>query len=128
MLKFTGINGLLVLAIASVVAGCATVKPAQSGAEKVIVTEGPLAKHCKLKGQVSVNDVAHPMNTPSQHMQLKSEEFDSLRAQAQELGANTVLLSASSGMFDKKHWSSKSTHSTQATHVFTGKAYWCPAS
>lgn len=128
MVKYTAYNGFILLMFAGVISGCVTTVPQHSAADKVAITEGPIAKNCKLKGQVSTADSAHDMSTPSQHSQLKTEEYSSLKEQARKLGANTVLLSSSSGMTEKKHWASKAQHREQATHIYSGSAYSCPAS
>lgn len=126
-MKYTLCNVLMILVAAGVISGCTTMASHPSDAGRVNITEGPISKNCKLKGHVSESDSAHDMSTPSQHSSLKAEEFDSLKHQALKLGANTVLLSPSSGMSDKKHWAAKSQHSERATHVYSGSAYWCPA-
>lgn len=127
-MKYTLCNGLIILVVAGFISGCASMTPHSDGASKVIITEGSISKNCKLKGHVSETDSSRNMSTPSQHSNLKEEEFHNLKHQALKLGANTVLLSPSSGMTDKKHRIAKSQHSETATHVYTGDAYWCPAS
>lgn len=127
-MKYTLCSGFMVLVVASVISGCTSMSPHPTNVGKVSIIEGPISKNCKLKGLVSQADSARDMSTPSQHSSLKAEEFDSLKHQALKLGANTVLLSPSSGMTDKKHWSTKSQHSEKATHVYSGSAYWCPTS
>jgi hypothetical protein len=127
-MKYTLCNGLMILVVAGVISGCTSMTSHPSDAGKVSIIEGSISKNCKLKGHVSQADSARDMSTPSQHSSLKAEEFDSLKHQALKLGANTVLLSPSSGMTDKKHWSTKTQHSEKASHVYSGSAYWCPTS
>ena len=117
----------LIIAISSVISGCASTTSAQSDAGKVNITKGPISNSCKLKGQVSVASDVSNMSA-SRHSQLLDNQYNDLRNQAQQLGANTVLLSSSSGMADKKHWATKTTHKEEAAHVYSGNAYWCPAS
>jgi Domain of unknown function (DUF4156) len=125
-MKYTLCNGLIILAVVGVISGCAST-PLHS--DNVTIKEkGPISKKCTLKGPVSAADSSRNMSTPSQHSSLKTEEFDDLKHQALNLGANTVLLSTSSGMSDMKHRAAKSQHSEIATHVYSGDAYWCPAS
>lgn len=117
---------LLMAVISSVISGCASTTSGQSGAGNVTITKGPISSSCQLKGQVSAASDVSNMSA-SHHAQLLDAQYGDLRSQAQQLGANTVLLSASSGMTDKKHWASKTTHKEEAAHNYTGKAYWCPA-
>jgi hypothetical protein len=127
-MKSTICNGLMILVVAGITSGCTSMASHPSYEGKVSIIEGSISKNCKLKGRVSEADSSRNMSTPSQHSNLKTEEFDSLKQQALKLGANTVLLSPSAGMTDKKHWATKSQHSEIATHVYAGDAYWCPAS
>ncbi|OGT37679.1 MAG: hypothetical protein A3F11_11250 [Gammaproteobacteria bacterium RIFCSPHIGHO2_12_FULL_37_14] len=120
-------NILLSSSILVTVVGCATITPTQPGTGKVTITKGPISSSCKWRGKVSVTDEARSMDTPYQHTSLKSNEFNRLRNQAMQLGANTVLLLPSSAMIEKKHWAAKTQHTAEATHVFSGNAYWCPA-
>lgn len=128
MKKIIYCNLIIASFIMGAVTGCASVKPATSGAGNIAVTKGPISKHCSLKGQVSTTNGNANMSTPYQHSTLLEDEYNRLRAQAQQMGANTVLLSSGDVMVDKKHWASKSRHQEQASHVVTGKAYWCPSS
>ena len=121
-------NILLSSSILVTVVGCATITPTQPGAGKVTITKGPISSNCKWQGKVSVTNEARSMNTPYQHTSSKSAEFNILRNQAMQLGANTVLLSPSSGMVETKHWAAKTQHAAEGTHVYAGDAYWCPAS
>jgi hypothetical protein len=116
----------LIIVITSAVSGCASTTSAQSGTDNVKITKGPISSSCKLKGQVSVTSDVSSMST-SRHSQVLGDQYGNLRGQARKLGANTVLLSPSSGMTDKKHWATKTTHSEEAAHDYAGKAYWCPA-
>lgn len=116
----------LIIVISSVISGCALTSSTKSGAGNIKITKGPISSSCKLKGQVSVASDVSNMSA-SRHSQLLDEQYSDLRSQAQQLGANTVLLSSSSGMTDKKHWATKTTHKEEAVHDYTGKAYWCPA-
>lgn len=120
-------NLIIASFIMGAVAGCASVKPAAPGAENIAVTKEPISKHCSLKGRVSTTNGNANMSTPYQHSTLLEDEYNRLRTQAQQMGANTVLLSSAPVMVDKKHWASKSRHQEQASHVVSGKAYWCPA-
>lgn len=120
-------NLIIATFLMGAVAGCATVKSAAPGADNVVVTKGPISKHCSLKGQVSTTNGMASMNTPYQHSTLLEEEYNRLRTQAHQMGANTVLLSSASVMTEKKHWAYKAQHHEHATHVVTGNAYWCPA-
>lgn len=119
-------NTLLIAAILGILAGCASVTPLQPGAENVVITKDPISKNCKWLGKVSISDESRSMSTPYQHTSLKADEFNILKNQARQLGANMVLLSSSSGMINKKHWHSKQYHAEKGTHVFAGDAYRCP--
>ena len=128
MKKSIIIKGLIILGISSFITGCASTASIQSGSSGVNITKGPISKNCKLMGQVSVADSVSNMSTPSHHKNLLDEEYDQLRSQARQMGANTVLLSPSSGMTDKKHWATKTTHKEAAAHTYSGNAYSCPVS
>ena len=116
---------LLIVLISSVISGCAST-PSTESAGNVIITKGPISNSCKLKGQVAVSSDVSNMSA-SHHSQLLAEQYSNLRRQARQLGANTVLISSSSGMTDKKHWATKTTHKEEAAHAYSGNAYWCPA-
>lgn len=119
----------MILVVAGVLSGCASMAPHNDGSVRVsIITEGAISKNCKLKGRVSDTDTARDMSTPAQHSNLKADEFHNLKHQALKLGANTILLSPASGMSDQKNWVTKNQHSEIATHIYSGNAYWCPAS
>lgn len=129
MMKCPLRNGLMITALIVFFSGCSSIAPHPDDTGRVsIITAGPISKNCKLKGRVSETDSARDMSTPSQHSNLKTEEFHNLKHQALKLGANTILLAPSSGMTDKKHWVTKSQHSERATHTYSGDAYSCPAS
>ena len=117
---------LLIVLISSVISGCASTS-SNEGAGNVRITKGPISSSCKLKGQVAVSSEVSDMSA-SHHSQLLADQYNNLRSQAQKLGANTVLLSSTSGMTDQKHWATKTTHSAEAAHQYSGNAYWCPAS
>jgi putative salt-induced outer membrane protein YdiY len=103
--------------------GCTTMTSTPAGAEAITITKNPVSSNCKWKGNVSVSDEAKMMDT---HSFLKSDEYNRLKKQAMQLGANTIQLSPSSGMAVEKHWVAKSKHRERGTHRYTGKAYWCP--
>lgn len=112
------ISVILVTIISGTMTGCASIT-SQSGSEKVTITSGPIATYCKYKGKVSLTSDLSGMSHHSHY-------YDELKNQAMNLGANTILLSSSSGMTDKKHWMAKTLHSEKAVHNYSGVAYWCP--
>ena len=124
MMKLKLFNLLLSSFILVTMVGCASITPTSPGAESVKITRGPISNNCSLKGNVEATNV---MSGEYQHSQLVEDEYNRLRNQAAQLGANTVLLIPSSGMADKKHLVGKTTHAETARHVYSGKAYWCPA-
>lgn len=126
MNRFVVFSSLCILAFSGFISGCASTTSAQSGAGNVNITKGPISSSCKLKGRVSVASDVSRMSA-SQHSQLLDDQYSNLRSQARQLGANTVLLSPSSRMTDRKHWAVKTRHSEEAAHDYFGKAYWCPA-
>ena len=119
-------NLLLISCIFGVLSGCASLMPLGSRAAKVVITKDPISRNCKWLGKVSVTNEARSMSTPYQHTSFKADEFTILRSQAARLGANTVLLSSSSGMIKTKYWHGKLRHSKEGAHIFAGDAYRCP--
>ena len=127
MKKMFIINGLFIIGISGFIAACASTASIQPGSSGVKITRVPISKNCKLMGQVSVaHDVSNM--SASRHSYLLKAEYNELRGQAQKIGANTVLLSPQSGMTDKKHWATKTTHKAEAAHDYSGNAYSCPVS
>jgi hypothetical protein len=120
------LNILLTSLTLTNLAGCASTNAAQPSVERVKITKEAVSNNCILKGKVSTFNGLQSMR-PDQHSALQDAEFNRLRNQASQLGANTVVLSPSSGMTNKKHWASKVEHKTTASHIFAGNAYWCPA-
>lgn len=126
MKKYLFFICLLTLSILTAFVGSVFATTKLSGTEKVIITSDPVSRNCQWKGKVSVVDESRSMR-PDQHSTLKEDEFNRLKKQARQLGANTIVLSPSSGMTDKKHWAGKDRHNTAASHIYTGNAYRCPA-
>lgn len=109
----------------AILAGCTSITPMQTGTEKVIITKQSAPKNCQWRGKVSAVNEAQSMRS-DQHSALLDDEYNRIRNQAAKLGANTVVLSSSSVMTDKKHWAAKTEHKNIASHVVTGDAYRCP--
>lgn len=126
MKKYLFFNSLMISSILTMLVGCASVTPTLSGAENVTITSDPVSRNCQWRGKVSAVNGSRSMGG-GQHSSLKEDEFNRLRNQAFQLGANTVVLSPSSGMTDNKHWAAKATHKTTASHIYAGNAYRCPA-
>lgn len=126
MNKYLFFIWLIIPSILITLVGCTSITPTLPDAENVTITSVPVSKNCQWLGKVSAVNGSRSMR-PDQHSALKEDEFNRLRNQARQLGANTVVLSPSSGMTDKKHWATKTEHKNVASHVYTGNAYRCPA-
>lgn len=119
-------KSFVALSAAAFITGCATESDVQAEAKNINITKKSISRLCQWRGKVSISNEALRMNTPSQHTSLESQEFNMLKLQAAKLGANTIVLSSSSGMSQKTHWAAKSEHKYVASHAYEGQAYWCP--
>jgi len=138
-------NLLTFITFGALITGCATMPSVPPSSEQVVIKKYSIPKNCQLRGKVSYTQEMQSMNTDSQ-----AAQYDRLKIQAAQLGANTVLLSPDAaaseqkhyhgknkheisqglssppGMGEQKHYHGKNLHKITGLHYLSGNAYWCP--
>jgi hypothetical protein len=122
-------SALLAATIAATVTGCTTI-PLDPGAENVKVINGTTPKGCKMLGAVSSQDVNGATVSVTSHENLMQMQLNSIRNQANKLGANFVSItkhqttygyaSSDYGVTNNEH-----TSNNVNTHEMDGQAYRC---
>jgi hypothetical protein len=131
MLKTIFYSALLAVTIAGTVTGCASV-PLDPGAENVKVVNGSVPKSCKVLGAVNSQDINGATVSVTSHENLMQMQLNSIRNQANKLGANLVLLTkhqTTYGYNSVDYGPTNNEHNSNNvnTHEMNGQAYQCNA-
>lgn len=149
MKNYIYLNNLLILITCGILmTGCSSsssVTTMPAGSEQVVIKKDSIPKNCQFRGKVSSAQEMQSMNADSE-----AAQYDRLKNQAAQLGANTVLLSPPGavseqkhhhgknthefsqtpslpqGMSEQKHYHGKNYHKVTGLHYLSGNAYWCP--
>ena len=146
MKNYIYLNNLFILITFGILmTGCSSMATMSPSSERVVIKKDSIPKNCQWKGKVSYSQEMQPMNVDSE-----AAQYDGLKDQAAQLGANTVLLSPSGavseqkhyhgknthkisqelsspqGMSEQKHYHGKNYHKVTGLHYLSGNAYWCP--
>jgi hypothetical protein len=122
-------SALLAVTIAGTVTGCASI-PLDPGAESVKVISGSVPKSCKVLGAVNSQDTNGATVSVTSHENLMQMQLNSIRNQANKLGANLVLLTKHQTTYgynsvDYGPTNNEHTSNNVNTHEMNGQAYRC---
>lgn len=118
-------RSLGLVALAGLLASCASLDPLQPGAEKVIVTTKSAVKSCRYVGDVFSQDKNGFDNAYTSHENLQNMELNRIRNKAVTLGANYVVLPEHQTTYKRL---GRGSVSLINIHRLAGKAYVCPSS